>query len=122
MDTGASINKGASITHVSRVTRNRAGYAAVEKHLTHSGSMPPKFIFNSWLPRDLWATVFTQRLKMVEVPLLQAQQGAYQRENEALPLQAHGLACSDSAMLRGGWVLRQLRLQGSSPCATLTHN
>ena len=78
-------------------------------------------------PPNLFSThgcpgVFTQRPKMVEVSLPQAQQVAYQRENEALPLQAHGLACSDSAMLRGGWVLRQLSLQGSPPCATLTHN
>lgn len=41
---------------------------------------PPKFIFNSWLPRDLWAIVFTQRLKVVGMPLPQAQQTAHQRE------------------------------------------
>ena len=68
------------------------------------------------------AQVYSLKDRRWSLSLPQAQQIAYQRENEALPLQAHGLACSDSATLRGGWVLRQLSLQGSPPCATLTHN
>lgn len=83
---------------ISCITWSGVGYAAVKKHPTHSGSIPPEVYFSLMVAQGLWAIVFTQRLKMVEMPLPQAQQTAYQREERGFALAINGLACGDGCL------------------------